>query len=169
MGQNCRADDANSSAESKHPVFRSTSPLSRGVLKSKGGGKSSIHFCAHPGTIENVLRTIISVISSVFTERSQICVKNVKTAMLEQGDLFWQDNLTHCSCQVWWRHTHTHLWQMILRKKKICCKDTKNELKGYHNKIVWSNFVLMQDSWPQLMSDSTSCRKTLKNSHNSQI
>ena len=26
-------------AESKHPVFRSTSPLSRGVLKSKGGGK----------------------------------------------------------------------------------------------------------------------------------
>ena len=27
--------------ESKHPVFRSTSPLSRGVLKSKGGGKLS--------------------------------------------------------------------------------------------------------------------------------
>ena len=30
----------------------------------------------------------------------------------------------------------THLWPMILRKKKIYCKDTKNELKGYHNKIV---------------------------------
>ena len=30
-------------AESGHPVFRSTSPLSRGVLKSKGGGKLSIH------------------------------------------------------------------------------------------------------------------------------
>ena len=28
-------------AESRHPVFRSTSPLSRGVLKSKGGGKLS--------------------------------------------------------------------------------------------------------------------------------
>ena len=26
-------------AESKHPIFRSTSPLSRGVLKNKGGGK----------------------------------------------------------------------------------------------------------------------------------
>ena len=26
-------------AESRHPVFRSTSPLSRGVLRSKGGGK----------------------------------------------------------------------------------------------------------------------------------
>ena len=28
--------------ESGHPVFRSTSPLSRGVLKSKGGGKITI-------------------------------------------------------------------------------------------------------------------------------
>ena len=35
--------------ESKHPVFRSTSPLSRGVLQSKSGGKFSIHFCADEG------------------------------------------------------------------------------------------------------------------------
>ena len=47
--------------ESRHPVFRSTSPLSRGVLKSKGGGKISIHFCADEGTIETVFRTIIPV------------------------------------------------------------------------------------------------------------
>ena len=38
-------------AESGHPVFRVTSPLSRGVLKSKGGGKLSIHFCADQETI----------------------------------------------------------------------------------------------------------------------
>ena len=37
--------------ESKHPVFRVTSPLSRGVLKSKGGGKLSIHCCADLETI----------------------------------------------------------------------------------------------------------------------
>ena len=47
--------------ESGHPVFRSTSPLSRGVLKSKGGGKLSIHCCADFETIETVFRTIISV------------------------------------------------------------------------------------------------------------
>ena len=46
-------------SESGHPVFRSTSPLSRGVVKSKGGGKLSIHFCADEGTIETVFRTII--------------------------------------------------------------------------------------------------------------
>ena len=31
-------------AESGHPIFRATSPLSRGQLKSKGHGKLSIHF-----------------------------------------------------------------------------------------------------------------------------
>ena len=52
--------------------------------------------------------------------------------------------------------------------KKIDCKSTKNEWKGSHNKIVWFKFVLMQDSWQQLESDSTSWQKTLKNSHNLQ-
>ena len=37
--------------ESGHPVFRSTSPLSRGQLKRKGGGKLSIHYCADLDTI----------------------------------------------------------------------------------------------------------------------
>ena len=48
-------------AESGHPVFRATSPLSRGVLRSKGGGKLSIHYCADSATIETVFRTITSV------------------------------------------------------------------------------------------------------------
>ena len=43
--------------ESRHPVFRSTSPLSRGVLQSKGGGQLSIHFCADEKTVETVFRT----------------------------------------------------------------------------------------------------------------
>ena len=47
--------------ESRHPVFRATSPLSRGVLKSKGGGKLSIYYCADLDTIKTVFRTIFSV------------------------------------------------------------------------------------------------------------
>ena len=38
--------------ESRHPVFRSTSPSSRAVLKSRSGRKLSIHFFADEGTIE---------------------------------------------------------------------------------------------------------------------
>ena len=48
-------------AESGRPVFRATSPLSRGQLKSKGGEKLSIHCCADQETITTVLRTISSV------------------------------------------------------------------------------------------------------------
>ena len=48
-------------AESGHPVFRATSPLSRGQLKSKGGGNLSIHYCADQDTITTVFLAIISV------------------------------------------------------------------------------------------------------------
>ena len=47
-------------AASGHTVFRATNPLSRGVLKSKGGGKLSIHYCADLETIRTVFRTITS-------------------------------------------------------------------------------------------------------------
>ena len=47
--------------ESGHPVFRATSPLSPGTLKSQGGGKLSIHFCADGDTSETLFRKIISV------------------------------------------------------------------------------------------------------------
>ena len=48
-------------AESGYPVFRATRPLSRGRLKSKGGGKLSTHYCADSETIETVFRTFTSV------------------------------------------------------------------------------------------------------------
>ena len=51
-------------AESGHPVFRATGPLSRGQLKSKGGGKLSIHYCADLETIKTVFRTITYFCSS---------------------------------------------------------------------------------------------------------
>ena len=43
-------------AESGHPIFRATTPLSRGKLKSKGKGKVSIHFSAEPDTIDTIYR-----------------------------------------------------------------------------------------------------------------
>ena len=61
-------------SESGHPVFRSTSPLSRGTLKSNGGGKLSFHFSADGDTVETVVRTIISVIQlSIHGAVSDLC------------------------------------------------------------------------------------------------
>ena len=45
-------------AESGHPTFRATTPLSRGILKSKGRGKLSIHFAADEHTIDTFFRII---------------------------------------------------------------------------------------------------------------
>ena len=48
-------------AESGHPIFRATSALERGELKSQGNGVISIHFNGSDDTTELILRTIISV------------------------------------------------------------------------------------------------------------
>ena len=47
-------------AESGCPIFRATTPLSRGQLRSKGHGKLSLNFGAAQETIETLFRKIVS-------------------------------------------------------------------------------------------------------------
>ena len=47
-------------AESGCPIYRATTPLSRGSLKSKRHGKLSIHFAADQETIDTIFRIIVS-------------------------------------------------------------------------------------------------------------
>ena len=47
-------------AESGCPIFRATTPLSTGKLRSKGHGKLSIHFAADQETIETIFHIIVS-------------------------------------------------------------------------------------------------------------
>ena len=63
-------------AESGHPTFRATTPLSRGILKSKGRGKLSIHFAADGDTIDTIYRIILSV--------NQLSVYGAVTAVCEE-------------------------------------------------------------------------------------
>ena len=74
-------------AESGHPIFRATTPLSRGQLKSKGRGKVSIHFTADQDTIDTIYRIIFLSISSVSTEQRQLYARNLKTIKIERGNL----------------------------------------------------------------------------------
>ena len=74
MGQSRWMDDDRIRRKRGHPVFRATNPLSRGTLKSKGGGKLSKHFSADGDTIETVSRTIISVNQlSIYGAVSDLC------------------------------------------------------------------------------------------------
>ena len=63
-------------AGSGHPTFRATTPLSRGILKSKGRGKLSIHFAADGDTIDTIFRIILSV--------NQLSVYGAVTALCEE-------------------------------------------------------------------------------------
>ena len=61
-------------AESGHPTFRATTPLSRGILKSKGRGKLSIHFAADQDTIDTIYRIILFVNQlSVYGAVAAVC------------------------------------------------------------------------------------------------
>ena len=63
-------------AESGHPTFRATTPLSRGQLKNKGRGKLSIHFAADGDTIDTIFRIILSV--------NQLSVYGAVAALFEE-------------------------------------------------------------------------------------
>ena len=61
-------------AESGCPIFRATTPLSRGQLKNKGRGKMSIHFAANQETIETIFRIIVSASQlSLYGAVAEIC------------------------------------------------------------------------------------------------
>ena len=123
--------------------------------------KISTHFCADEGTIETVFRTIISVNQlSIYGAVSDLC-EEYKACHARTGRHVLAGQSDPLSVR-WWNHQH--LRPMILRKK-IYCKSTKNEWKGYHNQIDWWSFVLMQDSWQRLTSDSTSWQNTLTSSY----
>ena len=122
--------------ESGHPVFRATSLLSRGTLKSKGGGKLSIHFCADGDTIDTVFRTIISVnqlsiygaVSYVCEEYSTFQTRTGRPVLAGHlGPLFEPAKLLIMTPRP----------SIEILHKKIHCKSTKNERKGFHNKIEW--------------------------------
>ena len=61
-------------AESGCPIFRATTPMSRGQLKSKRHGKLSIHFAADQETIETIFRIIVSANQlSLYGAVAEIC------------------------------------------------------------------------------------------------
>ena len=84
--------------ESKHPIFRATSPLSRGTLKSKGGGKLSIHLCADGDTITTFFRTITSVnqlsiygaVSDLYDEYSACQARTGRPVLAGQSDQLFE-------------------------------------------------------------------------------
>ena len=99
-------------------------------------------------------------ISSVFTEQSKTCVKNMNTFTIGQGNLmcWWDNELSSVKSR------QKFLWRMASHHTRIFyCNDMKNKSKCFHRKTKWVNFVWMQDSYMLLRLDSISWLRTLEN------
>ena len=77
-------------ADSGHPIFRATTPLSRRNLKSKGHGKLSFHYAADHQTIETIFSHNCFCQSAQSLRSScNTCVKNLNPFKIDQGNLMY--------------------------------------------------------------------------------
>ena len=120
-------------AESGHPIFRSTTPLSRGQLKSKGKGKVSIHFSADPDTIDTIYRIILSVNQlSVYGAVAAICDEYEATKMERGNPLYWWDSQLFLE-----KLKQKFLFMMkIPETTKSFGSNTFNKLNRFHQKQI---------------------------------
>ena len=115
-------------AESGHPIFRATSPLSRGRLNNKDHGKLSIHYAADLKTIETIFRIIVSANHlSLYGAIAEICeeyeILHEKTG---RPVVMGQSNSSR----------QKYFWIVMTQRIKIFyCNNMENELKSCHNKI----------------------------------
>ena len=97
-----------------------------------------------------IFASLFLQISSVFTEQSRKCVKNMDPFTIDQGNLlkWWTINCAQwdqdrCSFGEWWTQ-HIRIF---------FCSNMKNELRGFDNKVFWVLLKFGSISW----------RKTLEN------
>ena len=111
-------------AESGHPVFRSTTPLSRGTLKCKGKGRCPIQL------IQFIALFFLST-GSVSTEQSRSYAKNLRTTKKERGNLlYWWDSLLFLE-----KSKPKYLLMMkIPETTKSFGSNTFNKLDHFHQK-----------------------------------
>ena len=119
-------------AESGCPIFRATSPLSRGRLKSKGHGKFVDTLCSRFGNDWDYFSHYLQT-SSVFTEQSRRCVKSMNPFTRDRGNPLSEGNQV---LHTWWAWSRQkRLWIVVIVLTKIFyCNNMENELKSYHNK-----------------------------------
>ena len=109
-------------AESGCAIFRATTPLSRGQLKSKGHGKLSIHFAATQETVETVFRIIVSA--------SQLSLYGAVAEMCEEYESF-----------------HERTWRPVVMEQSsssLVLSAIKTEVPLDSDDPVNQNFLLQQ-------------------------
>ena len=110
-------------AESGHPTFCVTTPLSRGQLKNKGHGKLSIHFDADEHTIETIFCIILSVNRLSFYGAEAVLCEEFESHQVDQENL----------CYSW-------VNQLIVLGEVIAEVPLQNE-NSMHHQILWQQYM----------------------------
>ena len=117
-------------AESGHPIFRATTPLSRGQLKSKEKGK-----CPYTSVLIQIqLIQFIALfnlsISSVSTGQWQLYAMNMKATQTTRGNpLYWRVSQLFLE-----KSKLKHLLVKNLKTPKSFCRNIVNKLIRFHQK-----------------------------------
>ena len=127
--------------ESGHPIFRATTPLSRGKLKRKGHGKLSMLFTADQGTIDTIYRIILPV--------NQLSVYGAVTAICEE----FED------------HQDRTGQPLILGGQSIVLVEVKAEVPVHdedprNDQIIWHRYIQQIESLSPENRLSKFCKET---------
>ena len=106
-------------AKSGCPIFRATTPLSRGQLKRKGHGKLSIHFAVVQETIETIFRMIVSA--------NQLSLYGAVAEMCEE-----------------YESLHERTERPVLMGQSIVLSAIKTEISLENDDPVYQNFLFHQ-------------------------
>ena len=128
-------------AESGHPTFRTTTPLSRGQLKSKGKRKVSTHFTADQDTVDTIYRIILSV--------NQLSIYGAVAAICEE----FED------------HQDRTVEPVILMGQSIVLGEVKAEVPVHdedprNDQIIWQQYIQQIESLSPENRLSKFCKET---------
>ena len=133
------------------PIFRATSTLGGGELRSKGKGKKSFHYNVGEETIELILRTIVSVINqlSIYGAVAEICyARNHPMTQRLQG------NLQEMKTRKQWNSLLNFLLLTLTptrSRRETCCKivniNSNNflKIKNYPNCVATPVWKLLKE------------------------
>ena len=144
-------------AESGHPIFRASTPLSRGILKSKGHGKLSIHFAVDELTI-----------SSVSTEQWRLYVENHQDGSGEPEILMCQSIvLGEIKAEVPLQNenplNHQILWQQYIERMESLSPESNVSrfcmVAGFMRVVEIGQYFVTKDTGNLKQFRSVACRE----------
>ena len=114
-------------SESCHPIFRATSALERGEVRSKGKGNKSIHFNGSDEHIELILRTVISV--------NQLRIYGAVADLSE-----FQGNLMQTNIWKQWKSLQN--FQLMILTPTQSCRETCCKIMNVNSATSWRSDII---------------------------